>query len=900
MECDGEDREGLLEEDGVPHEWANTGPLSLGAFIAPVLEATEITARTLEAMRQLFDTFKKLQVHPTESGWKPIVKVTEGFAACKAFLQALARASDLLGIRPQSRAYRNQFTKNYKALFPDYRRHYRVDVLEASQEGYSTIYVNGERYDFHATVLERGASFREAWGRTLDVLNTMQHVDLFESPFWRSELVPVLVELDSKWASFEEEYILELIQIERKARRYVMDVIYLENQLLYLDGAVASLVSQGNANQTAHLHVWQQWQSCRRQYVKKVFRLNSVANYRRKGHTGLDLSVLEASENIIKTSESDPGHVYSAVEHMAAECVTSFNDFRGHINELRQSPERVDPHLGNNHVLVSHLCRLEETWQLAHKYLRDPQRLRDLLSLIEFITAIVATEKTIHLRTASHGDLPTSGCPESYQRTLNSCRTGHQQQSGKESSESSSLSSSHPSSKSIQHHDSRFATSNSTEGDFADTLEHRVVNCDVGAFLAIPRFVCLYYLLDPIHRVHLFRPFLPSLFREDCADGVNVGDVGDNDCSSTPTTPASLPRAVQEGDRCTAAASVLSGAQFVCRLETRVRSPVALASPQVVGSKVGDGASDGPVSSPATEQTQPEGAAFPQHAEASEETWANKRQQNAQDRGEVQRATFPSAPTTSSTTQGELAPLSGTHSNSLLPLFLSGGLLDTGSATSAEGNLQTNSLGVPSAPASRSGPSSQRLSCPSLAGTERCVSRRLRVFPCHSDSDWCSTVPPPFCGVEAMGSYRCCRLVRSKVPRSLRPMVRAWQKIQQWVQTAGMEGRAEPWLCVVARLSDSGAFEPLMHSQMNSKVSGGRRYLEALFQSVESVSMAIQRSCAAEWNEFLQVLITSVTHRMQTMCHVAQCPAVSQLSTDELGGSADTAASDTFLASAKR
>lgn len=130
----------------------------------------------------------------------------------------------------------------------------------------------------------------------------MQHVDLAASPFWRPELVPVLVELDSKWAAFEEEYILELIQIERKARRYVMDVIFLENQLLYLDGAVASLVSQGNANQTAHLHVWQQWQSCRRQYVKKVFRLNAVANYRRKGQTNLDLGVLEVSENIIQTS----------------------------------------------------------------------------------------------------------------------------------------------------------------------------------------------------------------------------------------------------------------------------------------------------------------------------------------------------------------------------------------------------------------------------------------------------------------------------------------------------------------------------------------------------------------------------------------------------------------------
>lgn len=29
-------------------------------------------------------------------------------------------------------------------------------------------------------------------------------------------------------------------------------------------------------------------------------------------------------------SESKPGHIYSSIEHMAAECVTSFNDFRGY------------------------------------------------------------------------------------------------------------------------------------------------------------------------------------------------------------------------------------------------------------------------------------------------------------------------------------------------------------------------------------------------------------------------------------------------------------------------------------------------------------------------------------------------------------------------------------------
>lgn len=39
--------------------------------------------------------------------------------------------------------------------------------------------------------------------------------------------------------------------------------------------------------------------------------------------------------------------------------------------------------------------------------------------------------------------------------------------------------------------------------------------------------------------------------------------------------------------------------------------------------------------------------------------------------------------------------------------------------------------------------------------------------------------------------------------------------------------------------------------------------MDNLFSAVESVSMAMQRSCVAEWNEFLQVLIKSVTHRLQ-------------------------------------
>ncbi|KAL8455534.1 hypothetical protein Emag_000663 [Eimeria magna] len=949
MEFDGAERQPASEGSGL-YDWST--PASLGSFVAPVLETTEVTTRTLQAMRVLFASFNMLHVQPGDRTWKPTVKTEDGFAACKAFLQALARASDLLGIRPQSRAYRNQFTKNYKALFPDHKRHYRVDVLEASQEGYSIIYVNGERYDFHATVIERGTCFREAWAKTLDVLNAMQHVNLSASPFWRSELVPVLVELDSKWAAFEEEYILELIQIERKARRYVMDVIFLENQLLYLDGAVASLVSQGNANQTAHLRVWQQWQSCRRQYVKKVFRLNAVANYRRKGHSNLDLGVLEASENIIKTSESEPGHIYSAVEHMAAECVTSFNDFRGHINELGQSPERVDPHLGNNHVLVSHLCRVEETWQLAQKYLRDTQRLRDLLSLIEFISAIVATEKSMHLRAASHSDKGMGGSADSGSPGSLRRRGTRRASCGESVAEPTFAAHVQLPRSKRQQQETRGVSSSCSEGENAESLEHRVVNCDVGAFLAvsllhgrlclrasmincgfavcrcvliigssilspasispvstscvgtavafpyssrlcdggketldvgcaalsqIPRFVCLYYLLDPIHRLHLFRPFLPSLFGEGIEESLNLNDLGEDDCSSGPSTPVAPPpsSAHEQADVWAGEEpSVLSrGARFAWRAQAGAAAVSPFADACARASTCAADRKILPEEAEATAATEHlRKETFAQQAAAAEAVWASKRQQG-RPRAQATHSPRSSTCTSSGDQQREFESLSSTQASSLLSLSLSASLqdIDQTSLVPGEGR-RSESAADPTCPSPTSTHESH-------AFNPRESDYRLggpRVFPCHSDSDWYSSVPTPFGEAGKVWGPRCCRLVLGKVPRTLRSMVRAWQKFQQWLQKAGLEGRPEPWLCVVARLSDTGAFEALMQSLVLTK-------------AVESVSMAIQRSCAAEWNEFLQVLITSVTRRLssQSASHTRRSSGCSASGRHERGLAGD-------------
>lgn len=157
---------------------------------------------------------------------------------------------------------------------------------------------------------------------------------------------------------------------------------------------------------------------------------------------------------------------------------------RRHISELAQTPERIDPHLCNNHVLVGHLCRLEETWELAHKYLQDPQRLRNVLSLIEFLSTILGTEKATHLWLSEHPSTPASNSfreVPSRRASLKASLTAlvgeaQKPQCGKDESGC---------------HSSHSQVSCSVEcksrrsSERRDTLEDRVVSCDVGAFLAV-------------------------------------------------------------------------------------------------------------------------------------------------------------------------------------------------------------------------------------------------------------------------------------------------------------------------------------------------------------------------------------------------------------------------------
>ncbi|EPT31960.1 hypothetical protein TGME49_221250 [Toxoplasma gondii ME49] len=975
--------------------------------VTGALESTTNDSDTvLSAMAALFESLNEVHLEGEAETWKPSIKAGDGFKACKQFLCALSAAADALQIRPQSREYRHQFTKNYRALFPDQRRHYRVDVLEASQEGYTLIYVNGERFDFHSSVIESGVNFKVAWINTIEKLHQLQRQDLTTYQYWRSELVPVLVDLDCKWADFEQEYILELIQIERKARRYVMDVISLENQLVYLDSSVATLVANGDAAiQTAHLHIWQQWQSCRREYVKKMFRLNSIANYRRKGRGDLDLTVLETAENIIKTSESQPGHVYECVSSIAGSCIASFNDFRKHITELSQTPERIDPHLCNNVALVNHLVRVEETWELAQKYLMDSQRLRNVIHIVDFVVAVVKTQKTILAILNPSASAASTSSPSGAEGSKTACRESSQGTTASLFSTSSganvaasptcndpaaeenrrpsasavgfadsietatATSSETVKSEAVQESPGRgtqascstvraattlshHRTSSSHGADKRETLEEKLIACDVEAFLALPRFVCLYYLLDPIHRSQILQQFLPHFFVESASTSDPVSDIPD-ECWGP--KPVQVPGCVSSLSKCSSSLAALppldcgssllhgpgngsSSSQSSLSFRPSPRSDMrsttvpdpeeASEAPQAGLQRTGTGsahAEDYPMDAPNTDlrpgvALEPREdfrflSSFSGDATTTREPSRFSSQlgeENASSAFATASSAFPSAPPSSTATQwspvpvkagaagaspetpGQVPTANAVHAPSLETdsdaSTMCGSVLQD-SVNSVAAFHQTGRetrVGHPSRESDRVELSAaQRLRsrdaaspAPLCAGYEHAaeltasgagpLQRKIqRVFFSNSQTErvahgsGAGSTSMVQTRVEAGSSWtqqhsQTSRYILSRVPPGLRKMVRAWLVLQSWLRTEGLEECTEAWLCVIARLADSDDFKLLLQKWAGTKLVGFRHLLEALFQAVEEISMALQRSSPQDWNEFLQAIIRGI------------------------------------------
>lgn len=329
------------------------------------------TSAESAAIDQLLNTHRALLL----DGGRAEVGSEAGYSACAIFLSSVETAAKTFGLEAAPRGYRKKFSANYRALFPDDARHYRVDVLEASADQHSAIWVNGDKFELSPEAICHAEALQKAWRDLTQLLDASAAAPDGSRHPGRSELCAVLDSLDVAWAGFEHKYIAELIEIEEQARRLIIKAVELEAKLATVEDAPQK------GKETVDLQ---------RALVQGIAHLNSVANFRRKGRDDLGFDILESasevlskfglsSKDIVAAGEGK-GFAAAAIQDavsrsagvsMAVDVVGSFEAMRRYLREVKKCLERVDPHLCNNVGLVARLVDWEESWEIGARYVRQ-------------------------------------------------------------------------------------------------------------------------------------------------------------------------------------------------------------------------------------------------------------------------------------------------------------------------------------------------------------------------------------------------------------------------------------------------------------------------------------------------------------------------------------------------
>lgn len=327
-----------------------------------------------EGLAKLAKAYKRLHA---EDG-RLDMKSELGHRAVTTLLDKLESAAIAMNGASAPRNYRSAFTVNYRALFPDETRSYRVDVLEASADQFAVIWVNGDKFEFSADAMRKAEVLQGSW---TDLLAMLERWSTGSQKPVRTEIIKTLVALDQAWATFENTYISELMDIEHKARSLIVKAIEHERALEELEKI------HGKSEAVFRLPAYREEQGL---FVRCVSKLNSVANVKRKGRDDLGADIyfdaLATIRRCDKVEHSGQNaNKMSAARILATDVVESFNAMRKYFREVSNCLERVDPHLCNNAGLVARLVDWEESWEVGARYV---QREKLLDAICDVVSAI--------------------------------------------------------------------------------------------------------------------------------------------------------------------------------------------------------------------------------------------------------------------------------------------------------------------------------------------------------------------------------------------------------------------------------------------------------------------------------------------------------------------------------
>jgi hypothetical protein len=360
----------------------------------PALSEMANTSEALDGLRELDRLYGRLC--KTEDDYVDTASEA-GYRACQEFLQFAASVADTFKQDPVSRAYRSNFSVNYRMLFPNDTRSYRVDLLGASAGQCAMIWVNGAKFEFSPEAVRLAGALQEAW---VQFCACLQRRVAFSPPVDKDGVLEVrsfLSALDRCWAGFEFKYITELMEIEDRARDIVVDAVKIEESLQRIEAETAKLhtkLEDGCATSTAELcgvasaALRAEFVEGRRSLVTCIARLNSVANFNRKGRDDIDAEVLESAIATLRECNAGEASSPKAAEernvavNLATDVLDSFQAMREYLSEVKSLISRVDPHLRNNPGLVARLVDFEETWEIGARYVCNADVMDEVCGLV--------------------------------------------------------------------------------------------------------------------------------------------------------------------------------------------------------------------------------------------------------------------------------------------------------------------------------------------------------------------------------------------------------------------------------------------------------------------------------------------------------------------------------------
>ena len=128
----------------------------MGQFEVKLFKQSSWFAHLQEAI-YLYDKMDKRADNPDKFD----IESENGQKAWSIFLKAVKNLCTSLGIQRSERNYIDKFSNAYKILYKEDNTVYLPEIFDSAQEGYSHLWVNGEKYVFSEDVLNSGETLKK-------------------------------------------------------------------------------------------------------------------------------------------------------------------------------------------------------------------------------------------------------------------------------------------------------------------------------------------------------------------------------------------------------------------------------------------------------------------------------------------------------------------------------------------------------------------------------------------------------------------------------------------------------------------------------------------------------------------------------------------------------------------